>query len=101
MSVTADNMEGIIDAPVIAVAPPKLTLWQRLNLSMEHIVLALFTVAVVVGPQNLHQVAVVALVVVEQELLLQVTPTTAQSIQAVVVVELVRAKQAHQAVAVL
>ena len=50
MSVTADNMEEIIDAPVIAVAPPKLTLWQRLNLSMEHIVLALFTVAVVVGP---------------------------------------------------
>ena len=51
MSVTADNMEEILDAPVIAAAPPKLTLWQRLNLSMEHIVLALFTVAVVVGPR--------------------------------------------------
>ena len=37
MSVAADNMEEILDAPVIAAAPPKLTLWQRLNLSMEHI----------------------------------------------------------------
>jgi hypothetical protein len=63
MSVTADNMEEILDAPVIAAAPPKLTLWQRLNLSMEHIVLALFTVAVVVG----LSVAVVVLADTERE----------------------------------
>ncbi len=50
MSVTADNMEEILETPEVAAAPPKLSLWQRLNLSMEHIVLALFTVAVVVGP---------------------------------------------------
>jgi hypothetical protein len=50
MSVIADNMEEILDAPAFVAAPAKLTLWQRLNLSMEHIVLALFTVAVVVGP---------------------------------------------------
>lgn len=50
MSVTADKMEQILDAPAKAVVAPKLTLWIRLNLSMENIVLALFTVAVVVGP---------------------------------------------------
>jgi len=50
MSVTADNMEEILETPDAVAAPPKLSLWQRLNLSMEHIVLALFTVAVVVGP---------------------------------------------------
>lgn len=50
MSVTADNMEEILEAPANLAAAPTLTLWQRLNLSMEHIVLALFTVAVVVGP---------------------------------------------------
>ena len=50
MSVTADKMEEILDAPAEVAVAPKLTLWQRLNLSMENIVLALFTVAVVVGP---------------------------------------------------
>lgn len=50
MSVTADNMEEILDAPAAAVAAPRPTFWQRVNLSMEHIVLALFTIAVVVGP---------------------------------------------------
>ena len=50
MSVTAGNMEEILEAPPAAVAPPAPSLWQRLNFSLENIVLMLFTVAVVIGP---------------------------------------------------
>jgi len=53
MSVTADNMEGILEAEAAVVegaAAAPATFWQRLNLSIEHIVLAVFTLAVVIGP---------------------------------------------------
>ena len=50
MSVTADNMEGILVAGGAANTPPGRSLRQWLDDYLEHLVLAIFTIAVVVGP---------------------------------------------------
>ncbi len=48
MSVTADNMEGILGT--VEAPAPRRTVRQWLEENLEHVVLAVFTIAVLVGP---------------------------------------------------